>query len=273
MSNSVEKNRKLISIIIATYNCGQKIENTLESIFTQNKDLFELIVIDGASTDNTIEYIKKYKNKLTLICEKDQGVFDAFNKGIDLATGYYIYFIGAGDCLRPNILEDIKNFLSIEKPTIVYGSCYLMKQNTIWLGREFNINNFFNENICHQAIFHHKDVFKIIGKYNTSYKISADWFFNLQCFTHKNIYNKYIPYVIADFEGGGLSSNLKNDHAFTKDFPKLLKLNLGIFAYIQRNVFVFNPKLWNFCYLTIRSITISLKYISKLLGFNNFSSF
>ncbi len=66
--------QKLFSIIMATYNCGEKIENTLQSIFSQNKELFELIVIDGASTDNTLESLKKYESSLTLSSEKDDGI-------------------------------------------------------------------------------------------------------------------------------------------------------------------------------------------------------
>ncbi len=87
MALSETASQKIFSIIMATYNCGEKVENTLQSIFSQNKELFELIVVDGASTDNTLDYIKKYESSLILISEKDGGVYDAFNKGIDIATG------------------------------------------------------------------------------------------------------------------------------------------------------------------------------------------
>ncbi|MEJ7700922.1 MAG: glycosyltransferase [Pyrinomonadaceae bacterium] len=74
MALSETANQKVFSIIMATYNCGQKVENTLQSILSQNKELFELIVVDGASTDNTLEYLKKYESSLTLISEKDDGI-------------------------------------------------------------------------------------------------------------------------------------------------------------------------------------------------------
>lgn len=248
MAASEKVNQKTFSIIIATYNCGRKIERTLQSILSQDKELFELLVFDGGSTDNTLDCIKKYEGGLTLISEKDNGVYDAFNKGIDLAAGKYIYFIGAGDCLRPNVLEQVREFLPLEAPNFVYGSCYLMEQKVVWMGREFHIPNFICENICHQAIFYHRSIFDIIGKYDFRYKICADWYFNLECFTHPGIIKQYIPCVIADFEEGGLSSELKNDPAFIKDFPRLVKKQLGIKSYLKRKAFVLNPDVYVFSY-------------------------
>lgn len=264
MALSDTNNQKVFSIIIATYNCGQKIEKTLASIFSQKKDLFELIIMDGASSDDTLDYIKKYESDLTLISEKDKGVFDAFNKGIDLATGKYLYFIGAGDCLKPDILEQVKEFLPSDVPTFVYGNCYLMEQKVVWLEREFNIHNFITENICHQSIFYHHALFDILGKYNIQYKICADWAFNLQCFTHERINKKYIPCLIADFEEGGLSSELKNDPVFIKDFPAIIKDHLGIQSYLKRKVFVMNPNLYIFCFKLVGSfVSLAKPYINR----------
>ncbi len=248
---------------MATYNCGRKVENTLQSILSQNKELFELIVVDGASTDDTLDFIKKYEGNLTLISEKDEGVYDAFNKGIALAKGKYVYFIGAGDCLRPNILEQVREFLPQQTPTLVYGSCYLTKQKVVWMGREFNAANFYCENICHQSIFYHRSVFDIIGKFDFRYKICADWYFNLKCFAHPGIDKQYIPCLIADFEEGGLSSELYNDPAFIKEFPCLLKKHLGISSYLKRKAFVKNPDVYAFSYKAIHILPRLLVYLAR----------
>jgi len=240
MASSETVNGKMFSIIMATYNCGQKIENTLQSIFSQNKELFELIVIDGASTDNTLEYLKKYESSLTLISEKDDGIFCAFNKGIEIATGKYVYFIGAGDCLQSGILEQVKEFLPTETPTLVYGNCYLVKKK-IFDGRKFSSSDFTWTNICHQGEFYHRAIFDIIGKYDLRYKIFADWMLNLKCFLHQGINELYIPLHIADYQEDGLSCDLNTDPAFKKDFPRFVKKELGIKAYIICRAKMKNP--------------------------------
>lgn len=240
-------NQKLFSIIIATYNCGRKIEDTLQSIFSQNKELFELIIIDSASTDNTLDCIKKYESSLTLISENDDGVYYAFNKGIDLATGKYIYFIGAGDCLKPGILEQVKEFLPQETPTFVYGNCYFVKQKT-YNGKKFTSTLFIRDNICQQGIFYHQAIFDIVGKYDLQYKVFADWFLNLECFIHPGINKRYIPCVIADYEEGGLSAEINRDPVFKKEFPRFVRKQFGIFKYIVCRAFLMEPYIFNFIY-------------------------
>ncbi len=231
MALSETANQKVFSIIMATYNCGQKVENTLQSILSQNEELFELIVVDSASTDNTLDYIKKYESGLTLISEKDDGVYDAFNKGIDIATGKYVYFIGAGDCLQPDILERVKEFLPMETPTLVYGNCYFTKRK-FFDGRELSISDFTWTNICHQGEFYHREIFDIVGKYDLRYKVFADWLLNLKCFLHRGVNKRYVPLYIADYEEGGLSSRIDNDPAFKKGFPRFVRNELGIKAFI-----------------------------------------
>lgn len=242
-------NQKLFSIIIATYNCGQKIENTLQSIFSQNKDLFELIVLDGASTDDTLDYIKKYEDNLTLISEKDDGIYYAFNKGIDLAAGKYLYFIGAGDCLKPGILEQVKDFLPHGTPSIVYGNVYFVKQK-LYNGQEFTDTLFIRDNLCQQGMFYHRDVFDIIGKFELKYRVFADWFFNLKCFIHAGINKQYIDYVIADYEEGGESSKIENDPVFKKEFPLFVRKQFGFFKSIVCRAFLTEPHIFNFIYFS-----------------------
>lgn len=230
---------------MATYNCGDKVEETLKSILLQNEELFELIVFDGASTDDTVERVSKYKENLTLVSERDDGVFDAFNKAIDLSVGEYLYFIGAGDRLRPGILEQVKKVLPRGPiPFFVYGSSYLVRQEVVWQGREFQFNNFVTGNICHQSIFYHRTIFDLLGKYNAKYKLSADWYLNLECFACPQVEKRFIPLLISDYEEGGLSATLANDKAFVKEFPALIRKHLGFKAYLRRRIFVLNPNLY-----------------------------
>lgn len=247
MALSAPENQKLFSIIVAAYNCGQKIENTLKSIFSNDESLFELIVMDGASTDDTLEHIKKYENRLTLISEPDEGVYYAFNKAIDLARGKYLYFIGAGDCLKPDILQQIKEFFPTDTPSLIYGKCRFVKQNII-NGKEFKTTLFVRDNLCQQGIFYHRAVFDIVGKFDLRYKIFADWLFNLKCFMRGEISKRFIDLIIADYEEGGLSSEISRDKLFVKDFPLFIKKHFGLFRYFVCRAFLKNPYLFNYIY-------------------------
>ncbi|MEO5858720.1 MAG: glycosyltransferase family 2 protein [Pyrinomonadaceae bacterium] len=213
-----------------TYNCADKVEKTLRSVLSQNEELYELIIVDGASTDDTVERLGNFESNFTLVSESDNGIYNAFNKGIDLATGRYIYFIGAGDCLRPGILAQLKDLLPLERPTLVYGKCYFVK-NRYFDGRELKTTDFSWTNICHQGEFYHRSIFTLVGKYDERYKVFSDWLLNLKCFLSGEIETVYIPVHIADFEEDGISSNLDNDPVFKKEFPVFVRRNLGLKAF------------------------------------------
>ena len=261
MAKTRSVNQKTFSIIIAAYNCGQKIEKTIESILSQNKDLFELIIVDGASTDDTLNWINKYENDITLISEKDDGIYYAFNKAIDLARGKYLYFIGAGDCLRNNILETMDKHLTGDAVSFVYGDVYLIKQQIYWTGERSKLNLGL-QLINHQSVFYHHKIFDLLGKYDLQYRFWADSAFNLKCFGSRQIKKSYIPHVIADYEGGGLSETME-DHHFQKDFPQLVRKNLGIRSYLK---FVLFSDLYYTVYLSffrpfVRPIVLSIRYV------------
>jgi glycosyltransferase involved in cell wall biosynthesis len=228
--------------------------------------------MDGASADDTLEYVKKYKNRLTLVSEPDDGVYHAFNKAIDMATGKYLYFIGAGDSLKPNILHQVKEILPSEIPAFVYGKCYFVKQKRLD-GKEFTDTLFIRDNLCQQGIFYHRNIFRIIGKFDLRYKVLADWFFNLKCFMSGEIMKKYIDLVIADYEEGGLSSEITCDPVFTKDFPVFVREHFGIIKYFTCKAFLKSPYVFNYIYYfklrllyhhVISSSSLSVKLISIL---------
>jgi glycosyltransferase involved in cell wall biosynthesis len=234
---------KLISIIMATSNCGPKVEATVRSILLQDPELFEFIVIDNASTDVTLDILQKYSHRIRLISEKDQGVYFAFNKGLEFARGRYIYFIGAGDVLRPGILSAIEHLLT-DTPTLLYGNCYFSKQRYV-NGREFTSELFIANNICQQGIFYHRKIFDVLGGFNTRYPVFADWLLNLQCFLCPEILNRYIDLTIADYEQGGVSSKVDNDPMFKKDFPRFVLQHFGILSALKCKAFLTEPRIFN----------------------------
>ncbi|MFA7466661.1 MAG: glycosyltransferase family 2 protein [Desulfotomaculaceae bacterium] len=217
---------KLFSIITPTYNCESTIAATIKTVLAQNKDLFEYIIVDGLSDDGTLETIKECAAEIKLIAERDNGVYDAMNKGVDVAAGKYLYFLGAGDQLRDGILEKIKPAMPVGSSYFVYGNVYRLDQNRVYDG-PFNKSKLNKRNICHQAIFYEKSIFDVVGKFDLRYKTKADFALNLKCFGNKNIKRKYINYVIADYAGFGLSS-IKKDEQFMAERPQLVRKHLGV---------------------------------------------
>jgi glycosyltransferase involved in cell wall biosynthesis len=225
-------NNKIFSIIIPTYNCENVICSTLESIKRQKNNLYQLIIIDGCSEDNTIKIINNYRNLVNkLIVEKDKGIYDAMNKGVKHATGKYVYFLGAGDILEDNILEKLSTDIPNEDINFLYGNVYYgSNKNRIYDGK-FNQYKLTKINICHQAIFYSREIFSMIGYYDLKYKIFADWAYNIKCFGDKRIHKKYVNEIISTYQDDGISSRVI-DNEFINDYIKLIKHNFPNILYI-----------------------------------------
>jgi|GEM_PF-966716 len=227
---------KIFSIIIPTYNCSELLRDTLESIFSQDRNLFECIIVDGASKDNTINTILKYKKKypdnVRYISEPDKGVYDAMNKGIDLSEGEYLYFIGAGDTLIQDCLCKIRGNLKFELE-FVYGNVYYQEVKKV-KGYVMDKRDMMLGNICHQSIFYNKKIFRVLGKYNLKYKIFSDNEFNKKCFSNDLIKKRYFDILICNYLGNGLSSN-NREYAYENDYYSIVVNNFGSSA--LENVF------------------------------------
>ena len=207
-----------------TFNSCKTIKQALDSVLSQKFTDLEILIIDAASTDETIHIIREYSkndSRVSSISEKDSGLYDAMNKGIDLAKGEWLFFLGSDDRLfRDDVLQDVCD--SLEKQNVVYGDV-IIDGDTSWAkdgdryDGEFDVKKLLRENICHQSIFYRSEfVRKEIGYFNLDYKLCSDWDFNLRCKAKTDFL--YLNKIIAFFNGGGESTNNFHDHNFSRDF-------------------------------------------------------
>ena len=223
-----------VSIITATYNSIETIHNCLKSILNQNYKNIELIVIDGASKDGTLELIKGNPSISTFISEPDNGIYDALNKGIDLATGDIIGFVHSDDLLADaTIISSIVNqFKNIEVAGVYGDLTYVNKNNTSkvirsWKSCDFRPSLLKNGWMpAHPTLFLKKEVYEKHGSFNLTYKIAADYDFMLRILKDSSLKFSYLPIVFTKMRIGGASNrSLKNILQKTREDYRAVKSN------------------------------------------------
>jgi len=232
-----------VSIITVCFNSVNDIENAVLSVLNQTFQDYEYIIIDGASTDGTLDILKKYENRITkIVSEKDAGIYDAMNKGLEISSGEWIYFLGSDDVLyNDNILDEVFVNSNYEKYDFIYGDV-IFKNSGFKHSGEFSKFRIINENICHQSIFTKKEVFQKLGNFQTKYITYADWVFNIYAFGDRKIKHKYINKIVAVFNENGFSVN-RNDVEFKNDKVKIIKENFSVFTRnlnLRKRTFPFN---------------------------------
>ena len=196
----------IISIILPVRNAVETIAGAIESVIAQTYACFELIIIDGESTDGTLDVIERYRKSLhQVVSEADGGIYEAMNKGISLATGDWLLFLGADDYLNsPDVLKEVFSKFDVENKfdyDLVYG--YGVRS-----GRR--CNNFINWRILkgnslnHQCAFYRKRVFNQ-SLYDTSYRVGADYKLNLTLYVNR-AKMLYVDCPIAVYGENGFSS-------------------------------------------------------------------
>lgn len=212
----------LISIIIPTLNAADTITECLISISGQTYKAVEIIIIDGNSTDGTVEIIESFQKTMPIkyYSEPANGIYDAMNKGIEKATGSYLYFLGSDDTIYDqNVLQEIAEIIKDGNEKVIYGNVKMngenqwVKDGTLY-GGEFDLKRLFSHNIPHQAIFYPCNLFKKIGNYNTRYSLFADHDMNIRAFAKYEF--RYTDLLVAHFTVGGASTRFK-DEEFQKD--------------------------------------------------------
>ena len=194
-----------VTIITVSYNAKNDIERTIKSVLEQTLPNVEYIIMDGGSTDGTVDIIKKYGDKISYwISEPDNGIYDAMNKAIDLANGDWINFLNAGDTFVDN--DTIANFVNqiAGDGEIYYGSRYLHRGKEQTLEEPADIDDFYQTMpFGHQAAFVKKTLLKKY-KFDLSYKLSSDYDFFIKCYKNNcNFHNLNFP--ICHFSVDGLS--------------------------------------------------------------------
>ena len=203
----------LFSIITVTYNASQWLERTIQSVISQSYPHIEYIIIDGNSTDGTLEIIKKYQSSIAhCVSEPDSGLYDAMNKGLKQASGDYVWFLNAGDTIySETTVQEIVNLLKGEKmPDVVYGETQIVDSEGSALGmrrlkspeklswKSFRMGML----VCHQSFLVKRT---IAEPYNLQYRFTADYDWCIRCMKKANaIFNTRL--TISRFLEAGLSA-------------------------------------------------------------------
>jgi len=238
-----KKAQPVLSVVTVVYNNVADIERTMLSVLNQTYPGIEYIVIDGASTDGTLQVIERYKDKLAkLISEKDKGIYDAMNKGIAAATGDYIIFMNSGDGFYSDDTV-ARVFASAEDADIYYGETEMMDEQGKNLGRRrhaapyaFTWRDFkYGMSISHQAIYIKRS---LVEPYDPKYQLSADIDWILRAAKKaKSIVNVHA--YVARYKMGGMSKQ-KHKQSLLERFD-IMKKHYGFLPTVLNHaVIAFN---------------------------------
>lgn len=228
-----------ISIITAVYNREKTLSRALKSIKEQIYKNIEIIVIDGKSVDRTIEIAKSFlTSEDTFISEKDDGIYDALNKGISAATGDIIGFLHSDDFYENNkVLSTIAEFFNKNNLDIVYGNAsFFKKDNPAKIIRKYKSDKLSVKNLAwgkmpaHTSMFFRKDIFQEYGLFNTDYRICGDYEFLCRIIVSGDIKSHHIPKTFIKMQLGGVSTGgITNTIIINKETLKACRQN-GIYT-------------------------------------------
>jgi glycosyltransferase involved in cell wall biosynthesis len=231
-----------ISIVTINLNNRVGLEKTIESVVNQGYNNLEYIVIDGGSTDGSIEVIKQHENKIGFwLSEKDSGIYNAMNKGIKAATGEYLVFLNSGDTLCKN--EAIENVLKLVDAEADVCSCDIYHYD----GRSLNLHPsprnasfhyLFHYSLPHPSTLIRKALFEEFGLYNEANRIVSDWEFFFFTLIIKNRKYQKINYPLSVFDLSGISNNKSMEDLINRERKQVLD------RYIPKAVQDESIKLW-----------------------------
>lgn len=212
-----------VTVVVVTWQAEKFIEGCVRSILENAAEPVQLIVIDGASTDRTLDILSGFPVDV-LISEKDNGIYDAMNKAIPHIKGRWALFLGADDRLLPSF-NDMAAQLQ-DGNTLYYGDCVTEKGI---LGGAFSKYRLTKMNVCHQGMFYPTAALQRYP-YDTRYRVYADYVLNFQCWGDASIRKQYLPIQISAHALTGFSS-FTDDIPFRQDKASLVKRYLGPLTY------------------------------------------
>nr|WP_293569177.1 glycosyltransferase family 2 protein [Prevotella sp.] len=209
----------MISIITATFNSAKTLKDTIQSVLRQTNKDFEYLIIDGGSTDETIDIVKSYESefsgRLKWVSEKDEGIYDAMNKGIKMASGDVVGILNSDDYFTSDdILQTVDNAFKSHEIDAIYGDIHFIRDgNPQKCVRYYSSRMFrpfwlrFGFMPAHPSFYCKREVFEKAGLYSLDYKIGADYEMMVRLFKKYRIMSQYINKDFVTMRTGGASNN------------------------------------------------------------------
>ncbi len=235
-----------VSLITVCYNAESLIENTLQSAANQTFKNFELVIIDGGSSDQTLAKTKAFEQYIgSCISERDKGIYDAMNKGVKAAKGEYVYFLNAGDSFyHDRVLEEVFGSGSSPIADFIYAKVETLNEPTginYLNGKPVSLNMFYSHYpICHQSVFARKALFEKLGYFDLQFPLVADseWF--IRVFKDASVRTEYLDKIIAYYDIQGATY-----HKRMKGYREYIQVGFRHFPF---SVAIFNlllyPVIW-----------------------------
>jgi glycosyltransferase involved in cell wall biosynthesis len=238
----------LLSLITINYNNAPGLKKTIDSVVHQSFKNFEYIVIDGGSTDNSTDYLSEYAVHIShQVSEKDEGIYNAMNKGIKAASGDYLLFLNSGDVLASaDVLENVHHHLNGAEG-IVYGDLQLLKNEQITTEvspEKIGVYELMLSTIWHPTAFIKRDLFEKYGLYNENLKITADYEFFIRCIIKHKISTKHISVPITLFDLSGISNQQEQQQKQSLEREKSWQLNVSGFRYSFIKLYIWLKRRW-----------------------------
>jgi glycosyltransferase len=223
-----------ISIITATFNSAKTIRDTLESVRAQQYPNVEHLIIDGLSSDETLNIVKQFSNVTKVVSEKDKGIYDAMNKGVQMASGEIIGILNSDDIyIDDKVIKEIAEIFQDQTVDVCYADLqYVNEEDTNKLVRNWKSGPFKKSSFLygwmppHPTLFLRRRVYDKAGLFDVSFKSSADYELMLRVFLRNDFNIKYLPRVIVKMRTGGASNaSLRHRIAANKEDRMAWKVN------------------------------------------------
>lgn len=255
-----------ISIITVNYNNLDGLKKTVESVKNQTFQDFEYLIVDGKSTDGSLEFLEKNSAFFDYwISEPDSGVYQAMNKGIKKATGKYLLFLNSGDhFFSTKVLEQNHNYLIDED--IIYFNLQVIESEKSFIKNypdTLSFSYFVKDTLPHPATFIKKEAFLITNFYKETFKIVSDWKFFLDAICKYNLTYKHIDRTLSTFYIGGLSSNKDNKIIKINEHKEVLKTDYSPYMQDLDDVINFRNTLNNLRASRTLKLLVKLGLINK----------
>lgn len=232
-----------VSIITINYNAAAGLNKTINSVINQTFQDFEYIIIDGASTDTSVEIINNHKDNISYwVSEEDSGIYNAMNKGIKVANGNYLLFLNSGDAL--NGATALQDFISYPDfgGDVIYGDYKFDEGGKVYPDHLTPLF-FMRTSLPHQSTFFKKEVFKKMGFYDEKYKIISDRAFYIKCFLSNQFVFKHINYALSVFDLSGMSNDAAFKSLKENEDDQVFKEYYGVFYEDYKNMILLQTQL------------------------------